>query len=83
MGSIIHDNRFAGEACNLLSASGGYMEKRIRMWLKACLIIAGLLFFCFLAGRRERGTDYEKEARIRQYEADESVEKIRTTLLEC
>ncbi len=59
------------------------MEKRIRMWLKACLIIAGLLFFCFLAGRRERGTDYEKEARIRQYEADESVEKIRTTLLAC
>ncbi len=59
------------------------MEKKMRMWLKACLIIAGLLFFCFLAGRREqeRGTDYEKEARIRQYEADERVVKLETTLL--
>lgn len=57
------------------------MEKRIRMWLKACLILAGLLFFCFLAGRQGRGTDYEKEARIRQYEEDESVEKVETTVL--
>ncbi len=57
------------------------MEKRIRMWLKACLVVAGLLFFCFLAGRHKRGVDYEKEARIRQYEADESVDKIETTLL--
>lgn len=57
------------------------MEKRIRMWLKACLIVAGLLFFCFLAGRNGRGTDYEKEARIRQYEADESVEKTEITVL--
>lgn len=57
------------------------MEKRIRMWLKTFLIIAGLFFFCFLAGRREPGIDYEKEARIRQYEADENVEKMETTLL--
>ncbi len=57
------------------------MEKRVRMWLKACLVIAGLLFFCFLAGRHKRGVDYEKEVRIKQYEADESVDKIETTLL--
>ena len=63
------------------NAVGGCMEKRIRMWFKACLIIAGLLFFCFLAGRQGRGTDYEKEARIRQYEEDESVEKIGATVL--
>ena len=59
------------------------MEKKMRMWMKACLIIAGLLFFCFLAGRREqeRGVDYEKEARIRQYKTDESVAELETTLL--
>lgn len=57
------------------------MEKKFRMWLKAFCIIVGLLFFCFLAGKREPGIDYEKEARIRQYEEDESVTKIRTTLL--
>ncbi len=57
------------------------MEKRVRMWVKTVLIITGLLFFCFIVGRREPGTDYEKEARIRQYEADESVEKLHTVLL--
>ncbi len=57
------------------------MEKRARMWLKALLVIAGLMLFCFMAGRREPGIDYEKEARLKQYEADESIEKIQTMLL--
>ena len=58
-----------------------FVEKQIRMWFKACLIIAGLLFFCFLAGRRAPGVDYEKEARLRQYEEDETIEKLSLTLL--
>ena len=57
------------------------MEKRHRMWLKAFMIIAGLLLFCFLAGKRGPEVDYEKEARIRQYEEDESITKTETTLL--
>ena len=57
------------------------MEKRYRMWWKAFLIIAGLFLFCFLIGRREPGTDYEKQVRIGQYETDENVEKIETTIL--
>ena len=59
------------------------MEKRMRMWFKACLIIAGLFFFCFLAGRRAPDVDYEKEARLRQYEEDEEIEKTDLTLLAC
>jgi len=57
------------------------MEKRIRMFWKTVLIIAGLLFFCFLIGRRRPGIDYERQVRISQYEADETVEKVETTLL--
>lgn len=53
------------------------------MWFKACLIIAGLLFFCFLAGKRAPDVDYEKEARLRQYEEDDEIEKLHLTLLAC
>ncbi len=55
--------------------------KKLRMWCKTCLILAGLLFFCFLAGRYEPGIDYEKEARLREYEMDESVEKKKLMIL--
>ena len=57
------------------------MEKGLRMWVKTILIIAGLMLFCFLAGRRGTEMDPEKEARIKQYEEDENVEKIETVLL--
>ena len=63
------------------SEFGGVMEKGLRMWVKAVLIIAGLMLLCFLVGRREPKMDAEKEARIRQYEEDETVEKIETVLL--
>lgn len=57
------------------------MEKGLRMWVKAVLIIAGLMLFCFLAGRQRPEIDADKEARIKQYEEDASVEKIEMVLL--
>lgn len=57
------------------------MEKGLRMWIKTFLIIAVLLVFGFLAGKRGTEPDHEKEERIRAYEADQEIEKLETVLL--
>ncbi len=60
------------------------MGKRTRIWGKTILILAGLFLFCLIVGRRqgEPGEpEDEKAERIREYERDESVEKVQTTLL--
>lgn len=61
--------------------SGGSMEKELRIWIKAFLIIAGMLLFCFLAGKHGGESDQEKAERIRGYEADPEIEKTQTVLL--
>lgn len=57
------------------------MKKQIRMWFKTFWVMAGLLFLFFFIGRKTPDIDYEKQARIRQYEEDESIDKLQITPL--